>query len=72
MRLKKHFTEQPGKKTIDNAIKELSKRYKVKPKYLTFQFEWDVSDFGGGRQLHFEVNEPGHKLYGSTVSYKIG
>jgi hypothetical protein len=71
MRLKKHFTEQPDKKTIDRAIKELSKKHKVKPKYLAFQFIWDVGEYGGGKQLHFEVNEPGHRLYGSTVSYKI-
>ena len=71
MRLTKHLEKQPDKKLIDKGIKELSKRYKIKPKNLSFQFIWDVTDFGGGKQLHFEVNEPGHKLHGSTVSYKI-
>lgn len=71
MRLKKHFEERPDKKLIDKGIKELSKRYKIKPKNLSFQFVWDVTEFGGGKQLHFEVDEPGHKLDRSTVTYKI-
>ena len=71
MRLKKHFTEQPDRKLIDKGIKELAKRYKIKPKNLSFQFFWDVSEFGAGKQYHFEVDEPGHKLHGSTVAYKI-
>jgi len=71
MRLKKHFTEQPDKKLIEKGIKELSKRYKINPENLSFQFVWDVTEFGGGKQLHFEVNEPDHKLHGSTVTYKI-
>lgn len=71
MRLKKHFTEQAGKELIDKATKELSKRYKIKPKYLAYQFFWNVTEFGGGRQLHFEILDPKHKLYGSTVAYKI-
>ena len=71
MRFKKSITPNPDKKLIDKGIKELSKRYKIKPKNLSFQFSWDVTEYGGGKQYHFEVDEPGHKLHGSTVAYKI-
>ena len=70
MRLKKSITPQPDKKLITAGIKELSKRYKIKPANLSFQFFWDVTEYGGGKQLHFEVDEPSHKLHGSTVTYK--
>lgn len=76
MRLKKHIAEVPNtlfysQAIINKAIKDLSKRYKIRKENLSFQFEWDVVEYGGGKQLHFEVDEPGHKLHGSTVAYKI-
>lgn len=71
MRLKKHFTDQPDKKTIDKGKKWLSKKYNIPSKFLEFQFQWDVSKFGAGVQLHFEVRDPKDERFGSTLSYKI-
>ena len=65
------FTKYQKKKEIANGKKFLAKRYKVDPKYIEFQFEWDVSDFGGGYQLHYEVRDSKHELFGSTISYKM-
>jgi len=56
------------KKDVDAAIKSVSKREKVDPKYLKF---FAIDDPLDKIMLYFNITDPDHKNYKSTVTHTM-
>ena len=72
-KLKKKFEtyliENKETDEIKNARKNLAKKHKIDPKFLEFAFIWDLKKFG--KTINFNVIDPKHIKYKSTVAEKI-
>lgn len=63
---------KPTASEMKQAIKHLSKSEKVKPKDLEYIGSEDYRTNGEGSILiHFNIMNPRHKRYKSTIAYKI-
>jgi len=62
--------EKKYSKEIKDATKKLSKKYKIASKDLEFAFAWELS-MGYGTRLCFNIIDPNHEKYGSTVAETI-
>jgi hypothetical protein len=76
MKFKQYINEmayKPTKKEIKKAIKELSKQNRVKPQYLDFIGAEDYRGEGveemGYILLYFNIEDPKHYRYRSTIGY---
>jgi hypothetical protein len=74
MKFKQYITEaayKPTKNELKNATKELSKQEKVKPQYLDFIGAEDYRKEMGYILLYFNIEDPKHHRYQSTIGYKL-
>lgn len=63
--MKKYGIKQ---KDLDAAVKSVSRDKKVDPKYLKL---FAIDDGMGKLMLYFNIEDPKHKNYKSTITYKI-
>ena len=72
MKFKKFLLENKTlKKEIELAKKALVKREKINPKYLQYIGFTDVRDLGMGVQYNFNILDPKHPRYNSTIVWNI-